>query len=312
MIHGKRNKGIVCAEGGQWSNQRKHVIESLRRLGMVKFGESRDEMEKRISTGVRELVATLRARIDGGSCEINPLHEFFHSLGNVMNDFVFGVKYDKDDATWKYLQDLQEEGVKYIGVSGPVNFLPVLRYLPNNRKTIKYLLDGKTKTHEIYDKIIGKCRATFDQYPSCLLKNFLLEKIRLQGNPSAEYYTDQQLRHLLADMFGAGVDTTLTTMRWFLLYTAKYTEIQAKLWEEMSQSLPTLDDIEKLPLLRAAIMETQRIRSVVPLGIPHGTVETTQVKEYKIDQNTMVIPLLWNVHMNEDDWDEPEKFDPYR
>lgn len=309
--------GIICAEGSQWRDQRKLSIEWLRKLGMIKFGSARDSMEDRIVQGINEYVRDIKEEINQ-SFSTNPYHILHNALGNVMNDFVFGQKYDKTDETWKYLQHLQEEGVKHIGVSGVVNFLPFLRHLPSNAKTIKFLLDGKQKTHKIYDDLVKKCQSTFSTYKESILKYFLNERaLRQQTNHDLyKYCSDEQLRHLLADLFGAGVDTTLTTIRWFILFTARDQDIQNKLRNELKHELngnkPTLDDYDKLPLMRATIAETQRIRSVVPLGIPHGTTKDTKIGDYKIPQGTMVIPLLWAIHMNDKDWKEPEKFYPHR
>lgn len=51
----------------------------------------------------------------------------------------------------------------------------------------------------------------------------------LNGETKAKLCSHEQLRHLLADLFGAGVDTTLTTLRWFLLFISMNPAVQGKI-----------------------------------------------------------------------------------
>lgn len=84
------------------------------------------------------------------------------------------------------------------------------------RKTMDFLMEGKLETHKVYQQLIDeqeKFMKSVD-YASNenLIQAFLQERRRRNGTDN-EYYCDQQFYHLLADVFGAGLDTTLTTMR---------------------------------------------------------------------------------------------------
>ncbi|XP_052891757.1 cytochrome P450 306a1 [Anopheles moucheti] len=318
--------GIICAQGDLWRDQRRLSIEWLRRLGMVKYGATRLVLESRIISGLMEIIENIDNKAVTENQGFNPSALIHHGLGNLLNDLVFGIKYQKNNETWKYLQHLQEEGVKHIGVSMAVNFLPILRHLPSTRNTINFLRNGKNKTHTIYDAIIAKERdkmrtsdSMHGEQQECILKCFIKEAAKRQeaGRPDAAFCDDIQLRHLMADLFGAGVDTTFTTIRWALLYIALYPKVQQRLREELRQRLvgnesPSLDDVEALPYLRATIAEVQRIRTVVPVGIPHGTTKEIEIAGFKIPANTMIMPLIWAVHMNPTLFCTPNTFKPER
>lgn len=193
---------------------------------------------------------------------------------------------------------------------------------------MKFIMEGKEKTHEIYSKIIRAAEERLQannyelQDDSNILELFLKER-HSRGLDSTEAiandpeFGDSQLNHLLADIFGAGLDTTMTTIRWTLLYVALDPAVQKKLKQEFKEVLPkghavTMEYFDSLSYLRACIAEAQRIRSVVPTGLPHGTTTDTLLADFHIPQNSMVLPLQWAVHMNPVEWPEPDAFKPER
>lgn len=95
-------------------------------MGMMKFGPKREIMQDRIMEGIVSCIEEI-SRFTSQEFDVSEI--ITHTVGNIANDFVFGITYEKDDETWKYLLHLQDEGVKLIGVGAVANFLPLLRWL---------------------------------------------------------------------------------------------------------------------------------------------------------------------------------------
>lgn len=106
---------------------------------------------------------------------IDPFPNLHHTMGNILNDLIFGIKYEKSDDTWKYLQHLQEEGVKLIGVSAVANFLPFLRYF-------FFLQISHKNVHILLAVLFHRSRKTSNSYWKGKEKHmkFIVELLKMQ------------------------------------------------------------------------------------------------------------------------------------
>uniref|UniRef100_A0A8C2AFK6 Uncharacterized protein n=1 Tax=Cyprinus carpio TaxID=7962 RepID=A0A8C2AFK6_CYPCA len=154
-----------------------------------------------------------------------------------------------------------------------------------------------------------------------LLKN-INEAVYLQGGFCAQLKGDtaagfdvEDLCFCTLDLFGAGTETTSTTLYWGLLYMVKYSEIQAKVQEEIDRVVGgsrqlSLSDKENMPYTNAVIHEIQRIGNIIPMNVARATVEDIKIGKYSIPKGTIVTGNLTSVLFDESEWETPHRFNP--
>jgi len=78
---------------------------------------------------------------------------------------------------------------------------------------------------------------------------------------------------------------------------ALYPEVQKRAQTDIDQlgsnSLPTLDDFDSLPYIRAIIKELVRWGPVVPLGLPHAVLKDDVYDNYFIPKGTTIVGNIW-------------------
>ncbi|NXG42254.1 CP1A5 protein, partial [Psilopogon haemacephalus] len=239
------------------------------------------------------------------------------SVANVICAMCFGKRYDHND---QELLDVVNESEKFgnVAASGnPVDFIPLLQYLPNRSMTLFkdfnklffHFLQKRVKEHyQTYDK--NNIRDITDS----LIEQCLEKKVDMS---TTTQIPKEKVVNLVNDLFGAGFDTVTTALSWSLMYLVTYPNIQKKIQEELDQTIgrerrPRLSDRGTLPYTEAFILEVFRHSSFTPFTIPHSTTKDTVLNGYYIPKDCCVFVNQWQVNHDEKLWEDPLTFNPER
>lgn len=103
---------------------------------------------------------------------------------------------------------------------------------------MKFLIEGKDKTHDYYRAILrDHVAAGLENHQNEHVAGAYQQEIvsRLSTVGEVGTFTEPQMLHALADLFGAGYDTTLATLRWVLLYLAINPDAQKRVQTELQE-----------------------------------------------------------------------------
>ncbi|KAF2475793.1 putative cytochrome P450 [Lindgomyces ingoldianus] len=247
------------------------------------------------------------------------LEHFRRYSSSLTTSMVFGFR-------WKHFNDPRLQKMFHIldnfsrinsqGHAAIIDFYPILRQIPDWLAPIK----REAKEHHKVEK------ENFLEY-WLTAKNAIINKlpsvrpcacVDIVENQKEEGYSDDFASYISGSFLEAGSDTTSSELYGFAQAMLLYPEVQRRVQAEIDAQvgddrLPTLEDMPKLPYIRACIKETHRWMPTTILGaVPHAVTEEDNYMGYRIPKGASLMTNVWAIHRDPNRYPNPETFVPER
>ncbi|XP_013865524.1 cytochrome P450 2K1 isoform X2 [Austrofundulus limnaeus] len=211
--------GIAFSNGDSWKEMRRFAQTTLRDFGMGK--RLSEEMITKECCFLIEEFDQFEGKTFNNTKSLN------YAATNVISSLMFGKRFDYKDQIFQAMVERDSEIVRLTGTASLwiYNCFPWLGpALQNWRDFIKIVEDSKMNVR----KIIADLTDTLDpEVCRCFVDSFLIRKKHLEDSGiKNSHYHDDNLLYTVLNVFEAGNDTTANTVKWGLLYMAKFPHIQ--------------------------------------------------------------------------------------
>uniref|UniRef100_M0ZIH5 Cytochrome P450 n=1 Tax=Solanum tuberosum TaxID=4113 RepID=M0ZIH5_SOLTU len=148
----------------------------------------------------------------------------------------------------------------------------------------------------------------------------LIEDLKLDAGPKNK----RPSTSLCSEFLSAGADTTSTALQWIMANLVKIPSIQEKLYREIAsvvgekQSKLTdeeavkEEDLQKIPYLKAVILEGLRRNPPGHFVLPHTATEEVELNGYVIPKDTTINFMVGEMGLDPNVWEDPMEFRPER
>ncbi|MDD7885584.1 cytochrome P450 [Flavivirga sp. 57AJ16] len=284
--------GLLTSSGDYWLKQRRLIQPAFHK-------------EK-----IQNLVEIINKAINEQVNEINT--EGFVELYPIMNELAFEV-------VAKSLFDFtaEKETLKRLRFIIEKLQLFIVKELRMPYKKIWYALSGEMAYHmrlvkesrNIINTIIVQRRASRDEHDD------LLDMLLSAKYEDGTTMTNEQLIDEILILFVAGHETTANALTFTLKLLAKnkgiLTKVEAEIKETSAKGLTSLQEISQLNYTKCCIEESLRLYP--PAWITDRVnIEDDKIDDYVLKKGTIIGASIYELHRNENYWENPEVFKPSR
>ncbi|KAG8961321.1 hypothetical protein FRC03_005536 [Tulasnella sp. 419] len=176
----------------------------------------------------------------------------------------------------------------------------------------KFQREALEAKEELYDMVQSPVRGMKARLAAGEVSNSYIGKLLEEGE-----YEEDYIAWSAISVYTGGADTTVSAMNNFILSMMLNPDAQRAAQKEIdsivgNQRLPRLEDRPALKYVNACIKETQRWRTVTPLGVAHVCEKEDSYGGYRIPKGATLIGNIWAMMHDEEIYSDPFKFLPER
>ncbi|KAF3683709.1 Cytochrome 89A9 [Capsicum annuum] len=158
-----------------------------------------------------------------------------------------------------------------------------------------------------------------DEFVTCYVDTLL----NLEWPDEKRKLNHEEIVTLCVEFLAAGTDTTYTTLQWIMANLVKNPTIQENLYQEIASVVGEKksesteeevkeEDLQKMPYLKAVILEGLRRHPPGNFVLPHTVTEEVELNGYVIPKNLTINFMLADMALDPNVWEDPLEFKPQR
>uniref|UniRef100_A0A7N0VMD7 Cytochrome P450 n=1 Tax=Kalanchoe fedtschenkoi TaxID=63787 RepID=A0A7N0VMD7_KALFE len=244
----------------------------------------------------------------------------FELTASIIFKIAFGRSFKGSLMDGKGFEKLLHETTALVGTFAAADFFPY----------VGWMVDKLSGLHSRVDRVCER----FDGFLESVIREHLnSDKLKDDGHEDivdvllrihrehvrsgATWFTMNNVKAILIDIFLGGVDTGAIVLVWALTELVKNPEVMKKVQDEIrhwasGKERVTEEDIDNLKYFKMVIKETLRVHLVGPLLVQKKTTAKTQMLGYLIQEGVRVVINAWAIARDPKVWDQPDKFIPER
>ncbi|XP_076937666.1 cytochrome P450 CYP82D47-like [Bidens hawaiensis] len=303
--------------GDYWRQVRKMVMLEILSQKRVEMLEHIRVSEVR--TSVKDIYDTWLMNKDNGGLDnmvkVDMEKWFGNLVFNVIVRIITGKRFQVSDKEGVRFQNVVRKFLDLVGGFVVADFIP----FTNGFDLGGYEKEMKVAGKEMDSIIEGwlkerKSEAQGDQVFMDVMLSVLQDA---SEEDFSSYDHDTVIKAMCLTMIIGASDTTAMTLIWALSLLLNNPKTLKAAQDEIDElvgrdRLVEESDLRNLVYLDTIIKETLRLYPVVPLSVPHESMEDCIVSGYNIPQGTRLLVNLWKIHRDPNIWSDPCEFKPER